>query len=503
LGWRIAPDRRSEVGLVNFSPFPLNRAVVVSLFLLSAGFAAAANNPVPTVVAPTIPQAVLPGSGEFTLAVYGANFVSGSVVNWNGQARATTFVSARELQGQILASDIAKATAGYITVTNPPPGGGVSSSSYAIVEVHVPTKTISANQPTAYPVGGIPVAADFTSDGILDLATGTSDAEGQVMLNVGNGDGTFQQAVQIGEHYLNGMIFGDFTGNGALDLVYGWQNAKSGICGDIEPNAPCYLRVLLGDGRGKFHGLPPFDRNDNESGSASGIVVGDLNEDGILDLAVFDSGTIGGVFLGKGDGTFTHTENFYLGGYAVTADFNGDGILDLVVEYGNSLYILIGNGDGTFQKSRRIATDKYMIGSNGPPLLVSDFNNDGISDLAFCDKSYDQTGRIGVLLGKGDGTFRKPTYYSVNNSSQAGLSFTAGDFNSDGNTDLIAATLGVNHEEFEVFWGNGNGTFQKGQEISIPENFSGEGGIVTGDFNSDGLLDFVMADGVLWVYIQK
>jgi hypothetical protein len=114
-------------------------------FLL--GSAAYAANPVPTVTGPVHPQAVVPGHVDFVLTVYGANFVSGAVVNWNRSPRSTTFVSTRELQAKILASDVAKPTAGYITVTNPAPGGGPSSSSYAIVEVHTPTKTIIPGPP--------------------------------------------------------------------------------------------------------------------------------------------------------------------------------------------------------------------------------------------------------------------------------------------------------------------------------------------------------------------
>lgn len=133
--------------------FRWSACAVVSLLLLASAFA---DNPVPQVVAPVKPQAVVPGSGGFTLTVYGANFVSGAVVNWNGQARSTTFISARELQAQILASDIVKPMAGYITVTNPPPGGGKSSSGYGLVEVHKPTKTISVDQPSFYYFTGSP-----------------------------------------------------------------------------------------------------------------------------------------------------------------------------------------------------------------------------------------------------------------------------------------------------------------------------------------------------------
>jgi hypothetical protein len=93
--------------------------VAAVAFLL--GSAAYAANPVLTVTGPVHPQAVVPGHGDFILTVDGANFGVGAVVNWNGIPRSTAFVSARELQAKILASDVPKPTAGYITVTNPAP----------------------------------------------------------------------------------------------------------------------------------------------------------------------------------------------------------------------------------------------------------------------------------------------------------------------------------------------------------------------------------------------
>src|SRR5260370_17638511 len=64
------------------------------------------NNPIPQIVGPTRPSAVLPGGPDFTLHVYGANFMPNAIVNWNGQPRTTTYVSGHELDAQILASDI-------------------------------------------------------------------------------------------------------------------------------------------------------------------------------------------------------------------------------------------------------------------------------------------------------------------------------------------------------------------------------------------------------------
>jgi hypothetical protein len=480
--------------------FPWSACAVVSLLLLASAFA---DNPVPQVVAPVKPQTVVPGSGRFTLTVYGANFVSGAVVNWNGQARSTTFISARELQAQILASDIVKPTAGYITVTNPPPGGGKSSSGYGLVEVHKPTKTISVDQPSFYYFTGSPsysVAADFMGDGKLDLVTGTLTS--QLALNRGNGDGTFQTASIINQSYFAdaGIAFGDFNGDDKLDVIFGLGH------GSGDP--PTYLKVLLREGGGRFRGLPRFNRLDNSF--ARGIVAGDFDGDGKLDLAYGYSGgsSSGEVFHGNGDGTFKSV--WVLGPHAaldmVGADFNGDGELDLIAEFGTGLYLFLGNGDGTFQTPHRIVTDKRFAGcGSGPSLVVNDFNSDGKADLAFCDWTG-PTLRIGIALGNGDGTFRQPVYYQIpfGPGSTYPFNFTAGDFNSDGKTDLIAVTEGVGTPMFAVLWGNGDGTFQKAKKITRPKNFGGEGGIVTGDFNSDGLLDFVLEnDTGLGVYIQR
>jgi hypothetical protein len=454
--------------------------VLISFLLVASAFAA---NPVPQVVGPPKPQAVVPGSGAFTLTVYGSNFVSGAVVNWNRSPRTTTFISARELQAQILATDVAKPTAGYITVTNPPPGGGLSSSSYAIVEVHKPTKTINPGQPNQYFSGNVPwyaVAADFTHDGKLDLVTGFSVVD----FSKGNGDGTFQPGYTIGGNYFSGcgIAFGDFDGDNNLDLVYGWGPTNG---------PPTYLRVLLGKGNGRFRGLPRFGFLLNDL--ATGIVAGDFNGDGKLDLAAgYEGGIRGGnVYLGNGDGTFKKVWHLAEGGSIAAADFNGDGKLDLVVDNQGYLFVMLGNGDGTFQKERKIA---QVLGGG---LAVNDFNGDGIADVAFADEIK---GRIGVLIGKGDGTFEKPVFYSAGVVQNQNFEFAVGDFNSDGNTDVIVSQIG-NSAKFLILLGKGDGTFQKAQKLQLAA--ATESGIVVGDFNSDGLLDFIiLGDGAL-VYLQK
>jgi len=109
----------------------------------------------------------------------------------------------------------------------------------------------------------------------------------------------------------------------------------------------------------------------------------------------------------------------------VSADFNGDGKLDLAVaNYGDSnVSVLLGNGDGTFQDAQNSATSWYPLS-----LAVGDFNEDGKLDLGTAN-AYD----VSVLLGNGDGTFQAPTNLSV---AAYPSSVAVGDFTGDGKLDL-------------------------------------------------------------------
>ena len=108
--------------------------------------------------------------------------------------------------------------------------------------------------------------------------------------------------------------------------------------------------------------------------------------------------------LGKGDGTFASAVSYAVGpapATIVAADFNGDGKLDLAVldaELGivNKLWVLLGNGDGTFQTAVSTATAT----SNGY-LSYADLNHDGKLDAVIADQNASD---MAVLLGNGDGT---------------------------------------------------------------------------------------------------
>jgi len=105
-----------------------------------------AGNPVPAITSIS-PSSATPGGLGFTLTVNGANFVNGAVVRWNGADRSTTYVSATQVTAVILASDIATAGTGVVTVFNPSPGGGVSNAISFTISSPNPAPTLGSVTP--------------------------------------------------------------------------------------------------------------------------------------------------------------------------------------------------------------------------------------------------------------------------------------------------------------------------------------------------------------------
>ncbi len=152
---------------------------------------ALAQNPVPVVNQPLVPDAIAPGGAGFQLTLNGTGFVSSSVANWNGSARATTFVNSSQLTASILASDIAKPGSGQVTVVNPSPGGGASTA--IPFEITKPIPLFTFNRSDYVAGDGVPsvIAADFNGDGNLDIAA-VGLYTNTVSVYLGNGHGRFQ-----------------------------------------------------------------------------------------------------------------------------------------------------------------------------------------------------------------------------------------------------------------------------------------------------------------------
>ena len=215
-------------------------------------------------------------------------------------------------------------------------------------------------------------------------------------------------------------------------------------------------------------------------------VAADFDEDGKLDLAVTNNGSnTVSVLLGNGDGTFQHHVNYAAGIQPVglaTGDFNHDGKVDLAVAnfVDNTVSILLGNGDGTFRDHMDFGT------AVGPGLIaVGDFNGDGNLDLAITCSDNVSVYIVSILLGDGKGGFQSHVDYTTG-AWPSGIAM--GDFNQDGILDLA---IGNAHSDtVSVLVGNGDGTFQA--KVDYPSG-SNPRAMATGDFNGDGYLDLAVA----------
>ena len=173
------------------------------------------------------------------------------------------------------------------------------------------------------------------------------------------------------------------------------------------------------------------------------IAPGDYNNDGKADLAVPLNGTDEvAVFLGKGDGTFNAPtistvtlasgDNFNNAGCAA-ADFNGDGHIDLAAFGYDGVYILAGEGNGSFTAATYPVAGSQSAGYY-PQLFVGDYNGDGKADIATAPGESQGPSAINVFYGNNNFTFTQTTPYT----STGGMLIGSGDVNSDGITDLYA-----------------------------------------------------------------
>src|SRR6266566_57687 len=279
------------------------------------------------------------------------------------------------------------------------------------------------------------------------------------------------------------IAMGDFNGDGKLDLAV--ANAGSTT-----------LSLLLGNGDGTFQ---PARFVDAGGTAPVSVAVGDFNHDGKLDLAVATYGNIDhqtnatagntiAILLGNGDGTFQPAQTFTTGTgpfFVTVGDFNGDGKPDLAVaNYGpntqrrTTISVLMGNGDGTFQPAQT-----FGVGTGPTWMALGDFNRDGKQDLVVLNQVSNS---VSVLLGNGDGTFQPAQNFAVGSGP---WSVTVGDFNGDGIQDLAAANeFGSN---VSVLLGNGDGTFQTGRLFAADQAALA---VSVGDFNGDGKLDLAVGN---------
>ncbi len=343
---------------------------------------------------------------------------------------------------------------------------------------------------SVYSLGTFGVSTDSVAmaafQGSLYLVT--ADDNGTVSVFRKQGDAAFQSA---GSYVTDGdsVAVGEFNDN--LNIV------SAGPDGTIS--------VLQGNGGGGFQSATTY----SVGYDPVAVALGDFNGDGNMDIVTAGANGPVSILLGRANGTFVSTLLASPSAMA-TGDFNRDGNLDLVVAnsagridlatglFVGTVSVLLGNGDGTFQSAAsyyvggdQLPTDTSVDGVDTVSVAVGDFNNDGNLDLVVAIASDNS---VSVLLGRGDGTFLPAVIYPVGDSPQ---SVAVGDFTGNGNLDIVT----VNGDgTVSVLLGKGDGTFQ----LAETEGGFGVGlnstttaianAVAVGDFTGNGNLDIVTAD---------
>lgn len=234
-----------------------------------------------------------------------------------------------------------------------------------------------------------------------------------------------------------------------------------------------------------------FRKPDFDTGKAPfAVAAGDFNRDGHPDVvtANLQDNTIS-VLLSDGHGRFGTRKDYPVGGgprAVIVADFNSDGILDIAVANHdtNSISVLLGNGNGGFT-----ALPVVAVGNGPAALTAGDFNHDGKLDLAVVNRT-DRT--LGIYFGKGNGSFTHSVDYALG-SVTLDDGFPSGivtaDFNHDGILDLAAAD--GTSSQVSVFLGKTDGSFVSSAVLVLPGEIMA-GPIAAADFNADGNLDLLV-----------
>ncbi|MEO8225422.1 MAG: VCBS repeat-containing protein [Gammaproteobacteria bacterium] len=218
----------------------------------------------------------------------------------------------------------------------------------------------------------------------------------------------------------------------------------------------------------------------------TGLYLADFNSDGVLDVVTSNqNNSTATVLFGTGNGSLgapvtLTVPNDRGGSEAVVGDFNEDRQLDVIAGSANVLFL--GTGNRTFGGA-------IDLGSSGYRNFVRDLNNDGHQDVVGANYGNGVT----AILGNGDGTFAAPVNSGPGVDSQ---SIAIADFDGDDVLDALVVTYeGTGHPStVGVLLGNGDGSFQAPTFTTLP-NYAWQ--VAAADLNADGHVDVVATDNIL------
>ncbi|CAF1215744.1 unnamed protein product [Adineta ricciae] len=331
---------------------------------------------------------------------------------------------------------------------------------------------------------------DFNGDQNLDIAF-LDNKKRFVKVLLGYGNGSFRETIAIGkilplEHgtIASGYFDNDnhldiivldlslafmliFFGNGTglfskrfpKIFIKDFQNPLDMAIGDFNEDkhddialamgVENSVAIFIGNGDGRFSTQKDFYTGLNSF--TTKITIVDLNNDNHQDISVLNElNREIGVFLGFGNGSFQELITSFTGGryygYSFAfGHFNHDDLIDVVVQYSHSNFIIVmfGFGNGSFSERKKISTGKL---SNNRQIYAKDFNGDQIVDIGF---GLDDKKTRNILIGDGFGDFDIEPIFSSHFKYEVSIWIGIGDFNNDEYIDIIE--VDISSEKQEIF----------------------------------------------------
>lgn len=313
------------------------------------------------------------------------------------------------------------------------------------------------------------VVSELSSDGLPDLLALHSASSDEVQIYLGNGAGGFEPGTfwDVGPVGVPAIAVADVDRNGVLDVVVAIALRNE-------------LAVFEGAG-GRFRPGPSLFAASN----VLGFSVGDIDQDGLADIAVASGERIGLIWGGPtGLPKTSHPLGLFLPGDpgapfatgVAFADFDEDGLLDALVSstpdpfdseiHPGETLLFPGNGDGSFGEPRPVGP------GSGPPAAVADFDDDGHADIVLTSEGTH------LLLGNGDGSFQSPVRIGA-----GAPALRVADQNGDGRMDVLTA------DRSTLTWLlNEGGTFVSVESRAELDGM-GPGTLATTDLDCDGNAD--------------
>jgi len=321
--------------------------------------------------------------------------------------------------------------------------------------------------------GGDLILSDLDDDGHLDAIAA---AIGIDTIHRGAGDGTFSAAIPLNTASTDtqAAVVGDFDHDNHKDIVM------------VNRDAPC--SIFRGKGGATFAAEEPIDAAIYPD--VFDVEAADLDGDTFLDLVITQFGAEDRIYLNDGTGTFRFAgvvhpiANESCVNCLRIRDVNGDDLPDLVTAYNGGtdrVEIVPGNGDGTFAAPLEIDYGTLT------PIAVdlADFNRDGLLDLVV---GQSQSGGVFVSLAASRTSYTPLVQLGLTTSSRT-YGLVAADLDGDGNPDILAAPEDPGSILFVP--GNGDGTF--GPEVELGGGAAWTAAnLAIGDLDEDGRLDFVL-----------